>query len=193
MINNEAKGNEIVACSIEQNGGFREGAAGGGVFHFQCFDKDGNLKWEDKCHNLVVNQGLQHMNTQYFKGSNYTAAWYIGLVNAAGFTAYNPTDTMALHTGWAETVAYSGANRQTATFGTATTADPSVIDNVASKAQFNMTGTVTVKGAFLTSTQDKTTNSGVLFSVSSFQAPGDRSVVSGDTLNVTYTFSLDAA
>ena len=193
MINNEAKGNDLVACSIEQNSGFSEGAAGGGVFHFQCHDKDGNLKWEDKCHNLVVNQGLQDMNTKYFKGVTYTAAWYVGLVDAAGFTAYDPTDTMASHTGWSETTSYSGANRQTATFGTATTADPSVIDNSASKAQFNMTGTVTVKGAFLTATQDKTTNTGVLFSVSSFQAPGDRSVVSGDVLNVTYTFNLDAA
>jgi hypothetical protein len=32
-----------------------------------------------------------------------------------------------------------------------------------------------------------------LFSAADFQAPGDRSVVSGDVLNVTYQFSLDAA
>lgn len=192
MIDSKAKSIDRVACSVEQNNGFTEGAHGGGVFHFQCFDKDGNLKWEESCHNLVVNQGLQDMNTKYFKGVTYSAAWYIGLVDAAGFTAYDPTDTMASHTGWSETTSYSGANRATATFGTATTADPSVIDNTGSPAQFNMTGTVTVKGAFLTATQDKTTNTGVLFSVSSFQAPGDRSVVSGDTLNVTYTFSLNA-
>jgi hypothetical protein len=54
-----------------------------------------------------------------------------------------------------------------------------------------MTGTVTVDGAFLASVDTGT--SGVLFSVSAFQAPGDRAVVSGDTLNVTYQFSLDAA
>jgi hypothetical protein len=35
--------------------------------------------------------------------------------------------------------------------------------------------------------------SGILFSEADFQSPGDRVVVSGDTLNVTYTFSLDAA
>ena len=35
--------------------------------------------------------------------------------------------------------------------------------------------------------------SGVLFSAADFASPGDRSVVSGDTINVTYTFSLDAA
>jgi hypothetical protein len=35
--------------------------------------------------------------------------------------------------------------------------------------------------------------SGVLFSEADFNSPGDRTVVAGDTLNVTYTFSLDAA
>jgi hypothetical protein len=38
-----------------------------------------------------------------------------------------------------------------------------------------------------------TGTSGILFSESDFQAPGDRAVVSGDVLNVTYQFSLDAA
>lgn len=193
MIKNEAKGSDRVACSVEQNIGSSEGASGGGVFHFQCHDKDGNLKWEDSCKNLVVNQGLQDKNTQYFKGASYTAAWYLGLVDAAGFTAYAAGDTMASHAGWTETTAYSGANRGTVTFGTATTADPSVITNSGSATQFAITGTVTIKGAFLTATADKTTNTGVLFSVSSFQSPGDRSVVNGDTLTVSYTYSLDAA
>jgi len=33
-------------------------------------------------------------------------------------------------------------------------------------------------------------STGTLFSAADFQSPGDRSVVSGDTLNVTYSFSL---
>jgi hypothetical protein len=47
-----------------------------------------------------------------------------------------------------------------------------------------------VAGAFLCSVATGT--SGILFSASDFQSPGDRTVVSGDTLTVTYTFSLDA-
>ena len=166
-------------------------AKAGGVFNVKCFDKDGNLKWEESAHNLVVNEGLQNMNDEYFTGSTYTAAWYLGLVTGPGAgNTYAATDTLASHVGWTENTDYSG-NRKTATFGTPTTADPSVIDNSGSPAQFSMTGTTTIAGAFLASVDTGT--SGILFSVSNFQSPGDRSVVSGDTLNVTYEFSLDAA
>jgi hypothetical protein len=49
-----------------------------------------------------------------------------------------------------------------------------------------------VGGAFLTSNNTKSGTTGVLFSEKAFSAPGDRSVVNGDTLTVTYTFSLTA-
>jgi hypothetical protein len=188
----KAKSTDLVTGSVATNQGFGEGAAGGGVFHFKCYDKDGNLKWEDTAKNLVVNTGLQDMNTKYFKGVTYTAAWYIGLVDNSGFTAYDAGDTLASHTGWAETTAYSGGNRATASFGTATTADPSVINNSGSPGAFSITGTVTVRGAFLCNVQSNASTSGLLFSVSNFTG-GNRAVVNGDTLNVTYEFSLDAA
>jgi hypothetical protein len=190
MLANKAQSTDKAAASVDMGGELKSGASGGGVFHFKCYDKDGNLKWEDKAHNLVVNEGLQDMNTKYFKGVSYSAAWYLGLVNNSPTPSYAAGDTLASHAGWVETTDYSG-NRPAVTFGTATTADPSVIDNSGSVAQFSITGTVTVDGAFLASVDTGT--SGVLFSVSAFQSPGDRSVVSGDTLNVTYEFSLDAA
>lgn len=188
----KAKSTDIVTATVATTQGFGEGAAGGGVFHFKCYDKDGNLKWEDSAKNLVVNAGLQDMNTKYFKGVTYTAAWYIGLVNNAGFTAYAAADTLASHSGWTESTAYSGGNRATATFGTATTADPSVINNSATPGAFSITSSVTIRGAFLCNVQSNSSTSGLLFSVSDFTG-GNRSVVNGDTLNVTYEFSLDAA
>jgi hypothetical protein len=100
---------------------------------------------------------------------------------------------MASHAGWTEVTAYSEATRPAATFGTSTTADPSVISNTASVAVFNITSTTVVGGAFLTSNNTKGGTTGTLFSASDFQSPGDRSVASGDVLNVTYQFSLDAA
>jgi len=189
-MQHKAKSTDSVAGSVSQFKGFNEGARGGGTFHFQCFDKDGNLKWEDSAKNLVVNTGLQDMNTKYFKGVSYSAAWYIGLVQGpASGNTYAAGNTLASHAGWTEDTNYSGGNRATATFGTATTADPSVIDNSGSVAVFSITGTTTIAGAFLTTTQSNSSTSGLLFSVSNFTG-GDRAVINGDTLNVTYQFSL---
>ena len=165
----------------------------GGVFTVQCFDSEGNLKWTAEKHNLVVNVGLKDMNDKYFTGSAYTAAWYIGLYGAAASNDPAAGDTMASHAGWTEVTDYSEATRPAATFAAATTADPSVITNSASVAVFSINGTTTVGGAFLTSDNTKGGTAGILFSASDFAAPGDRSVVSGDVINCTYTFSLDAA
>ena len=195
MLANKAKSSDKAAASVTMGGDLKSGARGGGVFHVQCFDKDGNLKWEEKAHNLVVNEGLQNMNDEFFSGSGYNATWYLGLVTGPGVgNTYAAGDTLASHVGWTESTDYNTSGpgeRQPANFGAATLADPSEIDNSGSPAVFNMTATTDIAGAFLASVDTGT--SGILFSVSSFQSPGDRSVVSGDTLNVTYEFSLDAA
>ena len=193
MINNTAGTNELMAASITTAKSTQEKVKGGGVFTLKCFDKDGNLKWESVSHNLVVNVGLQDMNTKYFSGSAYTAAWYIGLYGAASSNTPAAADTMSSHAGWTEVIAYSQATRVAVTFGTATTADPSVISNSGSPATFTINGTTTVGGAFLTTGSAKSGTAGTLFSASDFAAPGDRAVVSADTLTVTYQFSLDAA
>ena len=192
MLDNQAKSSDLVGSALAVAKPVTEGVGAGGVYTLQCLDKDGKLKWEAKSHNLVVNVGLQDMNTQYFEGVSYTAAWYIGLYGAGASNTPAAGDTMASHAGWTEIVPYSNATRPAAVFGTATTADPSVIDNSASPASFTINATATVGGAFLVSNSTKSGSTGILFSASDFTAPGDRSVVSGDTLNVTYTFSLDA-
>lgn len=188
----KAKSTDTMAAAVQKGQGLSDGIRGGGRFKVECLDKDGNLKWTAESKNLVVNVGLQDMNTQYFKGVSYSAAWYIGLYGAAASNNPAAGDTMSSHIGWTEITGYSNANRPTATFGTATTADPSVIDNSASPASFSINATNTIGGAFLTSNNTKGGTTGILFSAADFQSPGDRSVVSGDTLNVTYTFSLDA-
>ena len=191
MLKDKAHSSDTAVAALVAKTGFGESAKGGGVFRVQCFDKDGVLKWEDQMHNLVVNQGLQDMNTRYFSGSGYTAAFFLGLVTGPGSgTTYAAADTLASKA-WTEFTNYSGS-RKAVTFGTATTADPSVISNSASPSSFTITGAGgTVAGAFLCTVASGT--SGVLFSEADFQAPGDRVVVATDTLNVTYTFSLDAA
>jgi hypothetical protein len=191
MFNEKATSTDTVSAGLVARTGADSGARAGGVFHVECFDKDGNLKWKTSEHNLVVNEGLQDMNTQYFKGATYTAALYLGLITGPGSgTTFAAADTLASKA-WTEYIDYAGS-RKAVTFGTATTADPSVISNSASPSSFAISGAGgTIAGAFLCTVSSGT--SGVLFSESDFQSPGDRVVVSGDTLNVTYTFSLDAA
>jgi hypothetical protein len=193
MIIAKAASNELITGTVGVVRGTNDKTSGGGVFTIQCFDKDGNLKWEAADKNLVVNVGLQDMNTKYFTGTGYTATWYIGLYGAASSNDPAAGDTAALHTGWTEVTDYSQATRPACTFGSATNADPSVISNSASPAVFSINATVTVGGAFLISNNTKGGGTGILFSAADFAAPGDRSVVNGDTVNVTYTFSLDAA
>ena len=167
-----------------------EEAKATGLFEIKCHDKDGNLKWEAQSKNLVVNVGLQYMAGSALTSVTQITTWYLGLYGAGASNTPAAGDTMSSHAGWTEVVAYSNATRVAATFATATTANPSVVTNTASPAVFNINGTTTVGGAFLTSGSAKSGTAGTLFSAADFGSPGDRAVVNSDTLSVTYTFSL---
>ena len=196
MTTEISKAQDVVSASLVARPSSTERVGAGGVFTVTCHGADGQVKWSDSFHNLVVNQGLQDMNAKYFVGSGYTAAWYLGLVTGPGSgTTFSAGDTLAVHAGWTENTAYTttgGAGvRAAVTFGTATTADPSVIANTASPSVFTMTSNAqTIAGAFLASVSTGT--SGILFSAGDFTG-GDKVVDSGDSLSVTYSFSLDAA
>jgi hypothetical protein len=169
-----------------------EEAKATGVYHVECHDKDGNLKWSADTKNLVVNAGLAYMAGTALTSVAQITTWYIGLYGAGASNTPAAGDTMSSHAGWTEVTDYSNSTRVAATFVTATTANPSVVTNAASPATFNINGTTTVGGAFLTSGSAKGGTTGTLFSAADFSAPGDRSVVSGDIISVTYTFSLAA-
>lgn len=191
MFNNLAKSTDKVSSGLVCGSQPQAKARAGGVYKVQCVGADGHVKWEDDMHNLVVNVGLQDMVNTYLDAGTQVTTWYLGLITGPGAsTTIAAGDTLASHAGWTEFTNYTGS-RKTAVFSTPTTADPSVTSNTASPASFAITGAGgTVAGAFLASVTSGT--SGILFSASDFQSPGDRVVVSGDTLNVTYTFSLDA-
>ena len=181
---------DTVDATVIAGKGLREGAGASGVYTVVCIGADGAEKWRDEFPNLVVNSGLQLMNNTFFAGTTYTAVWYLGLITGPGSgTTFNQADTMASHLGWTEDTTYSNANRPTVTFGTATLADPSVIATTATS--FSINGATTVAGAFLTTNNTKGGTTGTLFSASDFTG-GDRILASGDTLNVTYTFTLEA-
>jgi hypothetical protein len=146
------------------------------TYSFECFDKDGKLKWADSFENLVTTQGLNDIIDKYFKGAAYTAAWFLGL---KGVGTPVVGDTLASHASWTELTGYTGS-RKAITFGT--TAGGS---NTATAVSFAINATQTVAGAFVGSVASGT--AGTLYSAGDFAA--SRSVLNGDTLNVTLTVS----
>ena len=201
-MDNKAKGTDKVSCGVEKNLGSREGAVGGGVFTMTCYDKDGNLKWTAEESNLVVDVGLAAMVGIGLGATTKVTNWYIGLYGASATNSPNATDTMASHGaegagGWTEYQSYDEATRQACTFGAvdSSTSGTATISNSASQATFTISSVSasTVGGAFLVSNSTKGGSTGTLFSAADFQSPGDRSVIDGDTINVTYTFSLSAS
>lgn len=147
------------------------------LYRVECLDEYGNLKWEEEFENLVTTAGKNNIIDNQFKGSAYTAAWYLGLKGTGSAAA---ADTLASHSGWSEVTPYSG-NRPAITFGTTSSGS-----NTATAVSYSINASATVAGAFICDHASGTT--GILYSAGDFAA--SRSVVSGDTLNVTPTVSV---
>jgi len=166
---------------------------------FECRDRYGRLKWREEAHNLVTTEGLNDLLTKYFKGSDYTAAWYVGLVDNTGYTAFAATDTATKITdtanppttnGWQESDDYDEATREVLTLGDVAGGS---VGNSASPASFTISATKTLKGGFLSSSSAKNATTGVLYGVVAFTSGNTRSVEDGDTLNVTATLTAASA
>ncbi|MCJ2139663.1 hypothetical protein [Methylobacterium sp. E-066] len=155
------------------------------TFHaVQCFGADGALKWEETIENLTVNVGLAYMLSTFWKGANYTAAFYVGLKGSGTIAA---ADTMASHAGWSEITQVSQAARQTLTFGAVSGTTTASLDNSAAQAVYNPTASVSVAGAFVTTDSTLGGTAGTLIGASDFATP--RSLIAGDTLKVTTTMT----
>jgi hypothetical protein len=145
-------------------------------FSVKCYDKDGDLKWSEEVDNLVTTAGKTDIIDKYLKGSAYTAAWFC-LLKGTGSVAVG--DTLASHAGWSEVTPYAG-NRPTITWGTTAAGS-----NTCAQISISCNASATVAGCG-TSTVN-TGTSGTLYNIVDFAA--SRSVISGDTLQITITLS----
>lgn len=146
-------------------------------------DKDGNELWRESVPNLVTTAGLNDSLTQHFKGSSYTAAWYVGITD--GSPTFAAGDTMSSHAGWTEVAAYDEANRQTLTLGSVSAGS---VDNSASKAVFTIsTNSTVIGGAFLVTNNTKGGTTGTLYGGAAFAA--NRTLNDDDTLTITVTLT----
>jgi len=178
---------------ITGNGGVAfSGRAPRSLYHFECVTPDGNIRWTERIGNVVTLDGRIHLLSQYFKGSSYTTSWYVGLIKST--QGPNSTDYMASTTrDWAESTAYSDGARRTLTLGSVSTAS---VDNSTTKASFTINQTTEIFGAFVTnSSQISTGSTYILYGAAVFNNPSSsgRSVVSGDTLNVTVTLTASTS
>jgi hypothetical protein len=181
-LSQELKFSSTITTNKEQNmnTGFKN------IYKFECYDASGNLKWTEEVQNLVVNEGLDDILNQYYKGSTYTAAHYVGLTD--GTPTIAATDTAGSHAGWVEDTNYAEATRPSLTLGTVSSQS---VDNSASKATFSINATTTIGGAFVITNNTKGGTTGTLVGAAAFTA-GDKSVANGDTLNVTVTLSASS-
>lgn len=155
-----------------------------GYYTVDCYGADGNLKWAEEIYNLVTTIG-KNLTMDTVLGNSAAGAVVMGL-KGTGTAVVG--DTQASHAGWLEVggtnaPVYTG-NRPTPTFGAAS----SGTKTTSSAVSFAITSSGTVAGCFIniggSATKDSTT--GTLFSAGDFTA-GSRAVISGDTLNVTYS------
>ena len=159
-----------------------------GYYTATCVDKDGNVKWSDIIQNTVTTVGKNSILDVYLGASTQITAWYLGLISSTSYTTGPAVgDTMASHGGWLEagianTPTYSQAARPTTSWSAASSGSKAL----SAAAAFSITGTGTVKGAFLNSVATKDGTLGTLYSAGVFTA-GDKVVSNGDTVNVSYT------
>ena len=152
------------------------------VYQVECFDKNGNLKWDETFENLVVTAGRNQYLDATLKTGDASPAWYVGLKDTGTPVA---GDTMASHGSWVTITPYSNATNPAYTPGTIAAGS---VDNDASKAVFNINATDTVFGAFLCDVNTKGGATGTLLGAGDFAS--SRAVLDGDTLNVTVTCSI---
>jgi len=179
---------DMVQASTKYNTMPADSMGIGGRYTATCHGADGQLKWTDVIENLVTTVG-RNFTLDTTLGNTAGGAVVMGLKGTGTAVA---ADTQASHASWLEVglanaPTYSG-NRPTPSFSAASSGSKAT----SSAVSFSITSTGTVAGCFIniggSATKDNTT--GTLFSAGDFSS--SKSVVSGDTIAVTYTASLTA-
>jgi len=152
-------------------------------------------------HNDITNEGKNKLLDVHFHADTAITAWFMGLIDNAGYSALAATDTYddidQAGNGWDEFQTYTDAGN-----GDSATTRPAWPEDAASGQAitnstvvvFDITGTATVKGLFLVggianaNLKGDHAPGGNLWATALFGS-GDVAVLNGDQLKVTYTVS----
>ena len=170
------------------------GRAPRSLYNFECLKPDGSVRWSEDAGNVVTEIGRTNLLEEYFKGAGYTASWFVGLKGSTH--AVTSSDVMpSTQRDWSESTAYSDGSRRPINLGAVSSSQQSV-SNSSTKSSFTINQTTEIFGAFVTnSTQISSGSTHILYGVADFDNPSSsgRSVVSGDTLNVTVTLTASTS
>lgn len=176
----------IARCGVEEQMGLL------GIFTVEHI-RDGKVIYSETFPNTVTTPGKNYMLESGLAAAALTTVGpFMGLISSTSFSAISAADTMASHAGWLEagnanTPTYT-APRKTAVFSAAAAG----VKALSAALSFAITGPGTIKGVFIVlstgavSTIDNT--SGTLLSAGLFTG-GDRAVLSGDTVNVSWSLA----
>jgi hypothetical protein len=199
MENEIINASEIQYASIIRGANiYTEEMKAKGQYFAQCFDKYGNLKWEDTIDNVVTTLGKNFLLDRALAGSSYSAVGpFMGLISSVSYTGVPvAADTMASHATWYEVSATTYfptvAARLTCNGGWNSAGSGSKA--LTSALSFSIiTNAGTVKGCFLVTDTGAVATlgsaAGTLYSAGVFTG-GDKAVGVGDTLQVSYTATL---
>lgn len=181
-MNDKMKMREQIDFSIERSRGLGHGLNLSGHYGLvELYSAGGILKYAGSFDNDITNAGKNALLDSFFRNQTQPATWYFGLIDNSGFTAFAAGDTMSSHSGWAESVVYSDSTRIAWT--TVAAASQSISNT--SVSTFNINGTATLKGIFVTSVSTKSGTTGTLWSTAAFTTTVP--VSNGDQLKITYT------
>lgn len=158
----------------------------GGVFKGQII-RGGKVIDEFEDHNLVVNEGLNHLLDVLFRGSTQVNPWYIGVFEG-NYTPVAGLTGATVASAATECTAYTASTRPEYVEAAASSQSTT---NSANRASFVFNATKTIYGAFLVSTNTKGGSTGTLFSAARFSAA--KAVENLDELLLTYTFTAASA
>jgi hypothetical protein len=164
------------------------------VYRAEARSRSGELLWVEEVPNLVTDQGLDYLLDVAFKAGSAIASWYVGLASSSPtFAEADVFGGAPSHGGWTEVTGFVGSDRPALTLGAIGDATPDgrKVDNVASKAVFTASGSITVGGIFVASSEPKSNETGKLYGGAAFST--NRSLLLDYTLTVTVTLSVDTA
>ncbi len=157
-----------------------------GYFTAECV-RNGTVIWRDAFPNTVTTEGKNAMLDKFLGLGAAYAAIALGLHTTVG----NASSTYATPSPQVESVVYSNGTRGVPSFSAAAAGAKAT----SAAVTFNINGSATITGAFVAlgaagvTTKSDTAATAILLSTGTFTG-GSRAVISGDTLNVTYTLTL---